>query len=165
MRIRPILALTVTLALAGTGPLRAACPQDFASVGRLEASGTAARPANLHAQQPMPDLYSAAGTFKVDLAYRQRVLPQTSNGLSSDLTPAQIPAGFHINPSGEGRWAVSKPEFKPADAAAPDTLANGTFSLWLRCEANAAGTCRVSVDICAKPKPAPPKPLFPATGR
>jgi hypothetical protein len=164
MTMRFVLAPSVAVALLSTAVngVQAGCPQDFASVGRLEASGAPGRPVHVHAQQPMPELYSAAGVFQVDLNYHQRVLPQVASGLHSDLTPAQVPAGFHISPAGEGRWSVSRPEWKPAKAAAPDTLANGTFSMWLRCEP-AGGTCRVSVDICAKARPSKPKPLFPAS--
>jgi hypothetical protein len=77
--------------------------------------GTFVKICSLHgeADQGQPAYHKDAvcnlpGDFAIDRSYHQQGLNSSGGGASSDISPSDIPAGIHLDVSGNTYWSIVK---------------------------------------------------------
>jgi hypothetical protein len=96
----------------------AQCPADFQNLGQVSATVAPGR----YQQVQVTRELSVPDGIQIDESYRQKTIQAASDGGASDMRAAQIPAGFHLVPGGQGGgwWSISNPELKQIPANGKD---------------------------------------------
>lgn len=166
MNLRRIVRSSLPLVLAASLPSVYAqnpCPQGFEHMGRLyaEAGGGVG-----HEAKVGPETVKSVAlpeNYNVDTTYQQSdVRGAGGNEASSPLSPAQVPPGYQIVPSGTESggcqgWAVSNPQLLVLKRKGR-TIVQEALQMNMYCHSGSGAACIASgrgcnatVEVCAKP--------------
>jgi hypothetical protein len=148
-------------AVLGSGVFAAAqCPPEFVDLGRLSATAQPGRYQEVNVTREL----SFDARIALDDSYRQKSIQAASDGAASDMRAAQIPAGFHLVPGGQGGgwWSIDNPRLVhvPATGNEPaqwvfrlDLYANtGGRSPALQQQKASQASSSVWAEVCVKPR-------------
>ena len=149
-------AILVSLGFLAIGlSAKAQCPADFQNLGQVVATVAPGR----YQQVQVTRELSLPDGIQIDESYHQKSIQAASDGGASDMSTAQIPAGFHLVPGGQvgGWWSISNPELKQIPAIGKEA---GHWMFRIELYANSGGRSpalvesaqarSVWVQICAK---------------
>ena len=153
MRLRVSLVALGLLSMAPPLLAQHNCPEGFNFAGSLEGTGSGGVAFNERREVDLPL------DATIDTSYQQsNVRAHAGKGKApTDLNAKDIPKGIYIITGGstqfDNGWAVSAPELKTVGEPA-----RYRFGMKLYCMSSSqypysgAGGCKVSVDVCYKPK-------------
>jgi hypothetical protein len=110
MIIRAAIVMGLTL-LSIAVDASAQCPSGFLNLGEV----TATTPPGRYQEVRVTRELALPGGIRIDDSYRQLSIQAASDGGASDMSAGQIPAGFQLEPGGQGGgawWSIDKPELK-----------------------------------------------------